>query len=134
MVSAFRVYIATSNAGKLRDFKGAASPLGITVAPLPGFERIPLAIEDADTFEQNARIKAEHYSRYAPGELVLADDSGLAVDALNGAPGVHSARYAAMVNRDPAHRNPDGQENNRLLIGPLEQVRTESRSGNFVCV
>jgi len=134
MVSAFRVYIATSNPGKLRDFKAAASPFDITVAPLPGFESIPLAVEDADTFEQNARIKAEHYSRYAPGELVLADDSGLAVDALHGAPGVHSARYAAMVNGDPAHRNSDDQENNRILIGQLEQVPAAVRSGKFVCV
>ena len=134
MASAFRVYIATSNAGKLRDFKGAASPLGITVVPLPGFENIPLAIEDADTFEQNARIKAEHYSRYAPGELVLADDSGLAVDALNGAPGVHSARYAAIINGDSTHQNSDDQENNRVLIAQLERIPVAARFGKFVCV
>jgi len=134
MASAFRVYIATSNPGKLRDFKGAASPVGITVAPLPGFENIPLAIEDADTFEQNARIKAEHYSRYAPGELVLADDSGLAVDALNGAPGVHSARYAAIINGDSTHQNSDDQENNRVLIAQLERIPATARSGKFVCV
>ena len=134
MASAFRVYIATSNPGKLRDFKGAASPLGITVVSLPGFESIPLAIEDANTFEQNARIKAEHYSRYAPGELVLADDSGLAVDALNGAPGVHSARYAAMVNGDSTHHNSDDHENNRVLIAQLEHIPPAERSGKFVCV
>ena len=144
MASAFRVYIATSNAGKLRDFKGAASPLGITVVPLSGFENIPLAIEDADTFEQNARIKAEHYSRYAPGELVLADDSGLAVDALNGAPGVHSARYAAIINGDSTHQNSDDQENNRVTVfcasarptmcTSLEPIPATARSGKFVCV
>ena len=108
--------------------------MGITVAPLPGFERIPLAIEDADTFEQNARIKAEHYSRYAPGELVLADDSGLAVDALNGAPGVHSARYAAIIKGDSTHQNSDDQENNRVLIAQLEHIPATARSGKFVCV
>lgn len=134
MNSAFRIYIATSNPGKLRDFRGAAGPLGITVEPLPGFDRVPLAIEDGDTFEQNARIKAEYYSRLAPGELVLADDSGLAVDALNGAPGVHSARYAALVNGDSTHHNSDDQDNNRALIARLEQLPPESRTGRFVCV
>ena len=134
MDSAFRIYIATSNPGKLRDFRGAATPLGIRVEPLPGFDRVPLAIEDGDTFEQNARIKAEHYSGFAPGELVLADDSGLVADALNGAPGVHSARYAAMVNGDSTHQNSDDADNNRALITRLEQVPPEARSGRFVCV
>lgn len=129
------VFIATSNAGKLRDFHGAARNLGVTVAPLPGFARLPLAIENGATFEENARIKAEHYSRLAPGTLVLADDSGLAVDALGGEPGVHSARYAALEqDSQDAHANSDDEENNRRLIRKLERLPEADRSGKFVCV
>jgi XTP/dITP diphosphohydrolase len=90
-----RVLIATSNQGKLRDFAAAAAVHGFTVDGLADFARLPEALEDGATFEENARKKAEHYSRFATGELVLADDSGLSVDALDGAPGVYSARYAA---------------------------------------
>ena len=76
-----RVLIATSNQGKLRDFSGAAAVHGIVVEGLADFASLPEAVEDGATFEENARKKAEHYSRFAPGELVLADDSGLSVDA-----------------------------------------------------
>src|SRR5437762_14074379 len=115
------IYVATSNPGKLRDFRGAASKVGVEVSPLPDFKNIPLAIEDGQTFEQNARIKAEHYSRYLPGELVLADDSGLAVDALNGAPGVHSARYAALLQgKLDTNSNSGDEENNRALLRQLK--------------
>ena len=77
-----RILIATSNAGKLRDFAGAAATHGIEIAGIPSFSSLPLVIEDGQTFEENARKKAEEYSRYVPGEIVLADDSGLEVDAL----------------------------------------------------
>ena len=87
-----RVLIATSNPGKIRDFAGAAAVHGIEIASLPNFASLPLVVEDGTTFEENARKKAEQYSRHAQGQMVLADDSGLEVDALNGAPGVHSAR------------------------------------------
>src|SRR6202042_1487949 len=90
-----KILIATSNPGKLRDFAGIAAPLQMEILPLPNFASLPAVIEDGSTFEENARKKAEKYSAYAPGELVLADDSGLEVYALHGAPGVHSARYAA---------------------------------------
>ena len=89
------VLVATSNAGKLRDFAGAAAPYGIAIASIPNFSSLPEVIEDGATFEENARKKAESYSLAVPGELVLADDSGLEIDALGGAPGVRSARYAA---------------------------------------
>jgi len=129
------IYVATSNPGKLRDFRGAASKVGVEVRPLPDFKNIPLAIEDGQTFEQNARIKAEYYSRFLPGELVLADDSGLAVDTLNGAPGVHSARYAALVEvAEASHQNSDDEENNRVLIQQLEGLPEKQRWGKFVCV
>jgi XTP/dITP diphosphohydrolase len=128
-----RVLIATTNTGKLRDFAGAASPLGIEIASLPNFASIPTAVEDGLTFEANARKKAEYYSSYAPGEIVLADDSGLEVDALGGAPGVHSARYAA----DQPHlvgNNTDDQANNARLIRELRNIPPDKRIARFVCV
>jgi XTP/dITP diphosphohydrolase len=129
------IYIATSNPGKIRDLEGAASNLGVTITPLPGFKNFPPAIENGATFEENARIKAEHYSRFASGSLVLADDSGLSVDALNGAPGVHSARYAALAAGDSgSHLNSDDEDNNRLLITELQNLPESQRSGRFVCV
>jgi XTP/dITP diphosphohydrolase len=128
-----RVLIATSNPGKLRDFAGAASPLGVAIEPLPNFASIPAAVEDGLTFEANARKKAEYYSTYAPGEIVLADDSGLEVNALGGAPGVHSARYAA----DQPHlvgNNTDDQANNARLLRELRKIPPEERTARFVCV
>jgi XTP/dITP diphosphohydrolase len=89
------LYVASSNPGKLRDFATAAEVHSISVAPLPDLENIPAPEEDGATFEDNARIKAAYYSGFAPGELVIADDSGLEVDALDGEPGVRSARFAA---------------------------------------
>lgn len=123
-----RVLIATSNPGKLRDFAGAAAAHGIAVAALPGFDSLPSVSEDGATFEANARKKAEHYSRFAPGEIVLADDSGLEVDTLGGAPGVHSARYAAT---SPEENADDGANNARLL---RELVHASDRNARFVCV
>ncbi|HEX3354735.1 MAG TPA: RdgB/HAM1 family non-canonical purine NTP pyrophosphatase [Terriglobales bacterium] len=127
------ILIATSNAGKLRDFAGAAGALGIVIEPLPNFSSIPTVVEDGTTFEANARKKAEAYSRYAPGELVLADDSGLEVDALGGAPGVHSARYAA----DQPHlvgNNTDDEANNARLIRELRKIPPQQRTARFVCL
>ena len=123
-----RVIIATSNPGKLRDFAGAAVAHGITVASLPDFDSLPGVREDGATFEANARKKAEHYSRFAPGEIVLADDSGLEVDALGGAPGVHSARYAATSPEG----NADDRANNVRLLRELS--RYADRTARFVCV
>jgi len=128
-----RVLIATSNAGKLRDFAGAATALGVEVSPLPGFATLPAVVEDGLTFEANARKKAEVYSRYAAGEIVLADDSGLEVDALGGAPGVHSARYAAEAPH-LAGANSDDQANNARLRRELKHVAPEKRTARFVCV
>jgi XTP/dITP diphosphohydrolase len=132
------VLVATSNAGKLRDFAGAAAAQGVTIASLAGFSALPTVVEDGDTFEANARKKAEEYSLAAPGEIVLADDSGLEVDALGGAPGVHSARYAApdLHNQEPRAResNTDDDANNARLLRELAGVREPKRTGRFVCV
>ncbi len=128
-----RILITTSNPGKLRDFAGAAAPHGIEITSIPGFASLPAVIEDGLTFEENARKKAEEYSRHAAEETVLADDSGLEVDALNGAPGVHSARYAA----DQPHladENTDDEANNARVLRELRKVPPERRTGRFVCV
>ena len=74
-----RVLVATSNPGKIRDLVGAAATHEIAIATLPDFASLPSVVEDGLTFEANARKKAEHYSNYSDGELVIADDSGLAV-------------------------------------------------------
>jgi XTP/dITP diphosphohydrolase len=126
-----RVLIATSNAGKLRDFRGAAAGYGVVVEALPGFGSLPEAVEDGASFEENARRKAEHYSRYAPGELVLADDSGLSVDALQGAPGVYSARYA---EGEAGYGDSKDSANNAKLLRELRAVSDPERTARFVCV
>jgi XTP/dITP diphosphohydrolase len=128
-----RVLLATSNPGKLRDFAGAAAPYGITIANIPHFSSLPEVIEDGATFEENARKKAESYSLTVPGELVLADDSGLEIDALGGAPGVHSARYAA-DEPHTAECNTDDEANNARVLRELNGVEEKKRAARFVCV
>jgi XTP/dITP diphosphohydrolase len=128
-----RVLIATSNPGKLRDFAGAAATLGVEVVPIPGFASLPPVVEDGLTFEANARKKAEAYSKHAAGEIVLADDSGLEVDALGGAPGVHSARYAAEAPH-LAGVNSDDTANNARLLRELKRVPADKRTARFACV
>jgi XTP/dITP diphosphohydrolase len=128
-----KVLVATSNAGKLRDFAGAAAPDGITVAGIPNFSSLPPVVEDGATFEENACKKAEAYSLAVPGELVLADDSGLEIDALGGAPGVHSARYAA-EEPHAAEINTDDEANNARVRRELTGVPAEKRTARFVCV
>ena len=131
------ILLATSNAGKLRDFTGAAAPFGITIANIPNFSSLPEVVEDGITFEENARKKAESYSLAVPGELVLADDSGLEIDALGGAPGVHSARYAArdLQNKDSlAECNTNDEANNAKVLRELKDIPEQNRTARFVCV
>jgi XTP/dITP diphosphohydrolase len=130
-----RVLVATSNPGKLRDFAGAAASHGVTIEPMPGFAALPEVIEDGETFELNARKKAEHYSKYAEGELVLADDSGLEVDALGSRPGIRSARFAADERNAPESASNSADEaNNARLLRELHDVPDEYRTARFVCV
>ncbi|HUS19937.1 MAG TPA: RdgB/HAM1 family non-canonical purine NTP pyrophosphatase, partial [Terriglobales bacterium] len=109
-------------------FAGVAETLDVQIQTLPGFSEIPEVQEDGDTFEANARKKAEAYSLCAPGQIVIADDSGLSVDALGGSPGVHSARYAA---RSTTHK-PSDSDNNYKLLAELRD--DQNRSARFVCV
>jgi XTP/dITP diphosphohydrolase len=136
-----RIYIATTNPGKLREFREAATAVGQTllIEPLPGMTGLKIPVEDGDTFEANAIIKAEHYSLAAPGELVLAEDSGLSVDALGGAPGVYSARYAALLAGESRETNSDDAANNaalisQLKISQLKRIDDSMPGGKYVCV
>ncbi len=132
---ALRLYAATTSAGKLRDFRTAAQTFSIDLDPLPGIEQIPAPEEDGDTFLANAASKAVYYSRCAPGELVIADDSGLEVDALGAAPGVRSARYAAdagLVDSPDANDNTDVW-NNMLLIQKLNGIPESLRTARYHC-
>jgi XTP/dITP diphosphohydrolase len=132
---ALRLLAATTSAGKLRDFKTAAHAHSVYIEPLPGIEKILAPEEDGDTFLANAATKAVYYSRLAPGEMVLADDSGLEVDALGGAPGVRSARFAAdsgLVDSPDANDNTDVW-NNMLLLQRLEGIPQTLRTARYHC-
>lgn len=119
------LYCATTNPGKLREFRLAAERLGCDVAIelVPDLSRLEPIEETGDTFEQNAVQKALYYSAHAPGPL-FADDSGLEVDALHGAPGVRSARFAG--------ESATNEANNVLLLERMRGV--ERRTARFVCV
>jgi XTP/dITP diphosphohydrolase len=126
------LYIATSNPGKLRDFAAVGQSNGFIIAEMPRLDRIPAPPEDQLTFEGNARSKATYYSRLAPGYDILADDSGLEVNALNDAPGVRSARYA--VDAGFASTGDTDQDNNLLLLRNLCEIPTEKRMARYRCV
>jgi XTP/dITP diphosphohydrolase len=136
LLMAFRLYAATTSQGKLRDFRTAAEAHALDLSPLPGIEEIPAPEEDGLTFVANATLKAVYYSRFAPGELVLADDSGLEVDALNGAPGVRSARFAADagVMDSPGVNHTTDVWNNMELLLRLAGVPAAQRTARYRCV
>ncbi|OFV97028.1 MAG: hypothetical protein A3F68_03145 [Acidobacteria bacterium RIFCSPLOWO2_12_FULL_54_10] len=124
--------LATSSSGKLREFRAAVarwvrlrypSP-ALEIDLLPGFNSLPSCEEDADTFAGNAVKKALHYSQLAPG-YVLADDSGIEVDFLHGAPGIYSRRFAGPTATDA--------ENNSKLLRELQGVMHPQRTARFVC-
>jgi XTP/dITP diphosphohydrolase len=127
------LYVATTNAGKLRDF--ARATLGEAhIHPLPGLAAMPEPEETALTFEGNARIKAIAYSLHAPGKIVIADDSGIEVDALGGAPGVYSARYAQRQGFvGSAFLNPDAR-NNECLLANASHLVDSQRMARYRCV
>jgi XTP/dITP diphosphohydrolase len=123
-----KLIIATSNPHKVEEIAAVLGQIGIACVPLTRTD-IPEPDENGATFEENARIKAIAYAK-ALGAIVLADDSGLEVDALGGAPGVHSARYAGIgatrAERDAA--------NNAKLLRELAGVPHARRTARFVCV
>lgn len=126
------LFLASSNEGKLRELRAMVPPLAgqddsgrLAVELLQNFQELPEAREEHDSFALNAIEKALHYSRHTR-ELVCADDSGLVVDALNGAPGVRSARYAGPSATD--------EDNNRKLMAALQDAPEERRAAHYVCV
>jgi len=128
------LYVATTNVGKLRDFTAAAEAEGVAIRPLPGLKDIPAPAEDEPDFEGNARVKAVYYSRCLPGEIVLADDSGLEVEALGGEPGVRSARYADDTGFAMDIATNTDERNNLYLLARLKSVSGESRTARYRCV
>ena len=120
-----KIYCATTNAGKFREFREIIDYFGqsrVVLGTVEGLESLPPCEESGLTFEENAARKAAYYSHHGPG-LLFADDSGLVVDALHGAPGVFSARFAGNGAGDAA--------NNSLLLERLRGV--EDRGARFVC-
>jgi XTP/dITP diphosphohydrolase len=127
-----RLLVASSNPGKLREYQALAGPAGaastgaaVDLAFIPHFDSLPLFEEIWPTFAENAAGKALHYSRFSTG-IVIADDSGLVVPALGGAPGVLSARYAGpgATDMDRIHK----------LLSELRGKKGEERQARFVCV
>lgn len=120
-----KVVVATKNQGKIAEIEAMLCKFGTAVASLADYENIPEAIENGTTFLENAIIKARHYASYTK-EICLADDSGLEVDALEGAPGVFSARYAGEDASDA--------DNNKKLLAQLEDIPAAKRTARFRCV
>lgn len=125
------LYAATTNPGKLRDFAVAAESSGIRIEPLPRLSEIPAPHEDQPTFAGNASLKAAYYSRFTAG-YVLADDSGLEVDALAGEPGVRSARYAQDLRFDTPEARTTDERNNLCLLARMQGVA--HRAAWYHCV
>lgn len=127
--------VASTNPGKLTEFRLAADGVSVQIDSLPALKTIPAPEEDGQSFVENAIRKAVYYSQFAPGQWVMADDSGLEVDALEGAPGIRSARFAAdsgLVDSPDANDNTDVW-NNIVLLQKLEGVATEDRTARYRC-
>ncbi len=119
------LWVATANRGKLEEIKKLLEDMPVEVRSLNQMEKAPEIIEDGETFAENAVKKAEAVTRMT-AEIALADDSGLEVDALEGAPGVYSARFAGEKAFD--------EENNEKLLEMLKGVEQEERTARFRCV
>lgn len=125
-----RLVLATKNPGKVLELKEILRHLPIEVVACSDYPGIPDVVEDGDTFEENAIKKAQAVAR-ATGEIALADDSGLEVDALGGRPGVHSARFREGVYSSGSERD---KANYEKLLSLLEGVEEAKRTARFRCV
>ncbi len=119
------IVLATRNKKKIEEIKRIVADLPVTILSLDNFPNCPETVEDRDTFEENAVKKAVEV-RQCTGKPSLADDSGLEVDALNGAPGVHSARYASGTSGNDIR-------NYEKLLAELKDVPDDKRGAQFVC-
>lgn len=126
------IVLATRNPGKLREIQAELADLPVEVVSLGQFPDVPEPDETGETFGENARDKALYYARHT-GRWCLADDSGLAVDALDGQPGVRSARYALDRTGPESPRDQLDQANNRKLLDELADVPDSRRTARFVC-
>jgi XTP/dITP diphosphohydrolase len=126
---ALTLVMATRNPGKVRELKELLKDVGVSLLSLADFPELPEIPEEGATFAENAATKAQEVARLT-GYPALADDSGLAVDALGGAPGVFSARYA---QDRTAPRPPGDADNWRKLLEELQGVPWEQRGARFVC-
>jgi XTP/dITP diphosphohydrolase len=127
------LYAATTNSGKLAEFADCARGNDIEVLALPNLATLPEPVEDAATFMGNAELKAIAYSLVSPDMLVFADDSGLEVDALNGEPGVRSARFADDRDFDLGTGATKDTRNNACLLSKLAALPEANRTARFVC-
>lgn len=123
MKAARRLVLATGNPGKAREINALLAPAGVEIVAQAVFG-LDSAVEDGHSFVENALLKARHAAA-GSGLPAIADDSGLVVDALGGAPGIHSARYAGDAG---------DEANNRKLLAALEGVPDAARGARFVCV
>ena len=119
-----KIVVATKNPGKLREMLRAFDGLPVELVPLSDFGELPDATEDGTTFAENAEKKARFYMEQTK-TACLADDSGLEVEALGGAPGVHSARFAG--------EHADDATNNAKLLSELRRVRTDHSPADYRC-
>lgn len=119
-----KVIIATKNKGKAKEFEALLSKFNLEVLTLLDIENAPDVEETGATFEENAVLKAEAISQFTRS-IVVADDSGLVVDALDGRPGIYSARYAGEEKNDEANIN--------KLLSELKDVQQEERTARFYC-
>ncbi len=127
-----RIVLATTNPGKLREIRQVLGSLPIDVLGPETFGEIDEPVEDGPTFAANAAIKARYYAR-ATATWCLADDSGLVVDALDGAPGVFSARYGADRVPASAQRSEIDAANNAKLLEDMADIPDQRRTARFVC-
>ena len=125
------IVLATRNQGKIRELEEPLKQYGLKVVGLHAFPGLPEVEETGTTFEENARLKAETVARLT-GLVAIADDSGLAVDALNGAPGVHSARYADDMPNLPGLSK--DSRNNQKLLAVLSSISLQNRGACFYSV
>jgi XTP/dITP diphosphohydrolase len=119
-----KIVFATKNEGKVKEIQEMLEGMNIELISLNHYNHVPEISEDGKSFLENALKKAKIVSEYT-GETVLADDSGLKVDILNGEPGIYSARYAG--------NNATDDENNQKLLAKLENIPVQKRSASFFC-
>lgn len=122
------LYIATKNQGKIKEINEIMKDVCIECRPYPNMEEIE---ETGLSFEENAKIKADYLSNKLKDVYVIADDSGLMIEALNGEPGIYSARYAMLDDKEK-HNNSDDKANNQKVLNKMKGVK--NRECKFVCV